>query len=105
VSNKAPIAAAVKLVKLPTSAVVVDAMVVARRNLIRIARTPELLVFATVQPVVFVLLFRYVFGGSIKVPGHELRRLPHPRHHRPNRRVRRHIHRRGPVPRHEQRHH
>jgi ABC transporter DrrB family efflux protein len=69
VSNKAPIAAAVKPVKLPTSAVVVDAMVVARRNLIRIARTPELLVFATVQPVVFVLLFRYVFGGSIKVPG------------------------------------
>ena len=54
---------------MPTSAVVVDAMVVARRNLIRIARTPELLVFATVQPVVFVLLFRYVFGGSIKVPG------------------------------------
>jgi ABC-2 type transport system permease protein len=69
VSNKAPIAAAVKPVKLPTSAVVVDAMVVARRNLIRIARTPELLVFATVQPVMFVLLFRYVFGGSIKVPG------------------------------------
>jgi len=67
VSNKAPIAAAVKPVKLPTSAVVVDAMVVARRNLIRIARTPELLVFATVQPVVFVLLFRYVFGGAIPV--------------------------------------
>jgi len=69
VSNKAPIAAAVKPVKLPTSAVVVDAMVVARRNLIRIARTPELLVFATVQPVMFVLLFRYVFGGAIDVPG------------------------------------
>src|SRR5260221_4213377 len=44
-------------------------MVVTRRNLIRIARTPELLVFATVQPVMFVLLFRYVFGGSIRVPG------------------------------------
>jgi ABC transporter DrrB family efflux protein len=69
VYNNAPIAAAVEPVKLPTSAVFVDAMVVARRNLTRIARTPELLVFATVQPVMFVLLFRYVFGGSIRVPG------------------------------------
>ena len=69
VSNEAPIAATVKPVKVPTSAVVFDAIVIARRNLIRIARTPELLVFATVQPVMFVLLFRYVFGGSIKVPG------------------------------------
>jgi ABC-2 type transport system permease protein/oleandomycin transport system permease protein len=68
-SNEAPIGAAVKPVRLPSSAVVVDAMVMARRNLIRIARTPELLVFATIQPVMFVLLFRYVFGGSIKVPG------------------------------------
>ena len=32
-------------------------------------RMPQLLVFATVQPVIFVLLFRYVFGGAIKVPG------------------------------------
>ncbi len=44
-------------------------MVVARRNLTRIARTPQLLVFATIQPVMFVLLFRYVFGGAIHVPG------------------------------------
>jgi ABC-2 type transport system permease protein/oleandomycin transport system permease protein len=44
-------------------------MVIAKRNLIRIARTPQLLVFATIQPVMFVLLFRYVFGGSINVPG------------------------------------
>src|SRR6201987_377886 len=34
-----------------------------------IARTPQLLVFATIQPVMFVLLFRYVFGGAIHVPG------------------------------------
>jgi len=59
----------VKPVKVPPSAVFVDAMIVARRNLIRIARTPQLLIFATIQPVMFVLLFRYVFGGSIKVPG------------------------------------
>jgi ABC-2 type transport system permease protein len=44
-------------------------VVVARRNLTRIARTPQLLVFATIQPVMFVLLFRYVFGGAIHVPG------------------------------------
>jgi ABC transporter DrrB family efflux protein len=56
-------------VKLPRSALFVDALVIARRNLVRIARTPQLLVFATIQPVMFVLLFRYVFGGSIRVPG------------------------------------
>jgi ABC transporter DrrB family efflux protein len=67
--SKDALIVAVKRVELPKSAFVVDAMVVARRNLIRIARTPELLVFATIQPVMFVLLFRYVFGGSIKVPG------------------------------------
>src|ERR1700730_975304 len=55
--------------RLPKAAAFADAMVVARRNLIRIARTPQLLVFATIQPVMFVLLFRYVFGESIKVPG------------------------------------
>jgi len=37
--------------------------------LIRIVRTPQLLVFATIQPVMFVLLFRYVFGGAIHVQG------------------------------------
>ena len=44
-------------------------MVIARRNLTGIARTPQLVVFATIQPVMFVLLFRYVFGGAIHVPG------------------------------------
>lgn len=44
-----------------------DAAVLARRHLIQIPRIPELLVFATVQPVMLVLLFRYVFGGSIDV--------------------------------------
>jgi len=46
-----------------------DIVTVARRNLIAIRRVPQLLVFAAVQPVVFVLLFRYVFGGAIRVPG------------------------------------
>jgi ABC transporter DrrB family efflux protein len=44
-----------------------DGFVLARRNLVQIPRIPELLVFATIQPVMFVLLFRYVFGGAIDV--------------------------------------
>lgn len=39
------------------------------RNLTVIRRVPQLLVFAIVQPLVFVLMFRYVFGGAIQVPG------------------------------------
>ncbi len=39
------------------------------RNLRRLLRVPTLLVFATVQPVLFVLLFTYAFGGAIHVPG------------------------------------
>jgi ABC transporter DrrB family efflux protein len=42
-----------------------DTMVLARRNLMRIPRQPDLLVAYTVQPVMFVLLFVYVFGGAI----------------------------------------
>ena len=42
-----------------------DATTLAGRNLRHTTRQPELLVFSTVQPVLFVLLFRYVFGGSI----------------------------------------
>src|SRR5207244_2493693 len=45
---------------------VVDAVTMTRRNLIRYVRVPNLLVFSTVQPVMFVLLFAYVFGGAIK---------------------------------------
>src|SRR5438132_12225786 len=43
-----------------------DAMVMTKRNLLRYRRIPTLLVFSTVQPVMFVLLFVYVFGGAIK---------------------------------------
>jgi len=42
-----------------------DGLVLTRRNLLRYVRIPTLLVFSTVQPVMFVLLFRYVFGGAI----------------------------------------
>jgi ABC transporter DrrB family efflux protein len=45
-----------------------DTRVIARRNLLTLARTPQVVVFASVQPVIFVLLFRYVFGGAIHVP-------------------------------------
>ncbi len=46
-----------------------DALVLAKRHLIQIPRIPEELIFATIQPVMFVLLFRYVFGGAIAVAG------------------------------------
>jgi ABC-2 type transport system permease protein/oleandomycin transport system permease protein len=46
-----------------------DALVLAKRHLIQIPRIPEELVFATIQPIMFVLLFRYVFGGAIAVTG------------------------------------
>lgn len=46
-----------------------DAMVLAKRSILQTLRNPELIVFVTIQPVMFVLLFRYVFGGAIQVPG------------------------------------
>jgi len=49
--------------------VVSDALAVTKRNLLKYIRIPSLLVFSTIQPVMFVLLFAYVFGGAIKVPG------------------------------------
>ena len=42
-----------------------DTAVVVRRNLLRIVRLPQLLLFATVQPVMFLILFNYVFGGAV----------------------------------------
>jgi ABC transporter DrrB family efflux protein len=49
--------------------VAADSLAVTRRNIISMTRRPQLLGFATIQPVLFVLMFRYVFGGSIHVPG------------------------------------
>ena len=44
-------------------------MVVAKRNLIQTVRVPEAIFFSLVQPVIFVLMFAYVFGGAIPIPG------------------------------------
>jgi len=46
-----------------------DGAVVAKRNLIKVKRVPDLLVFATLSPIMFVLLFRYVFGSAIPIKG------------------------------------
>jgi ABC-2 type transport system permease protein len=47
----------------------VDGAIVAKRNLIKIKRVPDLLVFSTMSPIMFILLFAYVFGSAIDVPG------------------------------------
>ena len=44
-----------------------DVFAMTWRNLLTIRRVPQLLVFATIQPLLFVLMFRYVFGGAIHV--------------------------------------
>ena len=49
--------------------VLADGWTVTRRNLIKIKRVPDLLVGSIVSPIMFVLLFAYVFGGSIALPG------------------------------------
>jgi ABC transporter DrrB family efflux protein len=46
-----------------------DVFVIAHRSLLRVPRSPELALGFTIQPVMFVLLFRYVFGGAIQTPG------------------------------------
>ena len=46
-----------------------DAAVIAKRNVIKIKRVPEVLVFVLLSPIMFVLLFSYVFGDSIDIPG------------------------------------
>ncbi|GAA4668744.1 ABC transporter permease [Nocardioides nanhaiensis] len=46
-----------------------DGWVVAQRNVIKIKRVPEVLVFVLISPIMFVLLFAYVFSGAIDVPG------------------------------------
>src|SRR5438128_7623528 len=46
-----------------------DGLVVAWRNLKRIPRIPELAIFAILQSIMFVLLFAFVFGGAIPLPG------------------------------------
>jgi ABC transporter DrrB family efflux protein len=53
------------------SCAVSDTLVAAWRNLLRIPRQPDLLISFTVQPIMFLLLFRYVFGGAIRTPGYD----------------------------------
>jgi ABC transporter DrrB family efflux protein len=48
-----------------------DTLVLAKRNLLRIPRAPDLLISFTLQPIMFVVLFVYVFGGAIETPGFE----------------------------------
>lgn len=54
---------------LPPRGLLHDSWVIARRGLVHMARQPEQLTDATIQPIMFVLLFAYVFGGAIDVPG------------------------------------
>lgn len=51
----------------------VDGAVIAKRNVIKIKRVPDILVFVLISPIIFVLLFAYVFGGSIDIPGSSYR--------------------------------
>jgi ABC-2 type transport system permease protein len=46
-----------------------DSLVVAKRNLIRMSRIPEMVIFGLIQPIMFVVLFSYVFGGSMNIGG------------------------------------
>ncbi len=53
----------------PTTAAVRDTGGVAKRNLLRILRNPRLLVISAIQPALLLVLFRYVLGGAIHIPG------------------------------------
>ncbi len=53
----------------PARGMLHDTWVIARRGLVHMKRQPEALADATIQPIMFVLLFAYVFGGAIDVPG------------------------------------
>ncbi|MFC4032740.1 ABC transporter permease [Streptomyces polygonati] len=46
-----------------------DSLVVAKRNLLRMLRIPEVIIFGLFQPIMFVVLFSYVFGGSVNIAG------------------------------------
>ncbi|MFJ2665982.1 ABC transporter permease [Nocardia fluminea] len=53
------------------SMVVSDSITIAKRNVIKIKRVPDVLIFTTLSPIMFVLLFAYIFGSAISVPGVE----------------------------------
>lgn len=70
-AGPAPASAPIARVRVTPRQVVSDTLVLTRRNLLRNVRLPQLLLFSTVQPVMFLLLFNYVFGGAIgqAIPG------------------------------------
>jgi ABC-2 type transport system permease protein len=51
----------------PLAKSVRDSLVIAKRNLIRMSRIPEMVIFGLIQPIMFVVLFTYVFGGSMRI--------------------------------------
>ena len=67
-----------------------DSLALARRNLEHVRQIPEKLLDVTLQPLMFVLLFAYVFGGVDPRAGRQLPRVPHRRHPRPDAGVRDH---------------
>ncbi len=50
-----------------------DGATITKRNLIKARRMPDVMVWTTIQPIMFVLLFAYIFGGSIDIPGSNYR--------------------------------
>lgn len=48
-----------------------DSLTITKRNVIKIRRVPDVLIFSTLSPIMFVLLFAYVFGSAINIPGME----------------------------------
>ncbi len=68
-SSQAATGGALRAPQRPLGRPLRDTVAMTRRNLIVYRRVPTLLVFTLIQPVVFVLLFRYVFGGAIAIPG------------------------------------
>lgn len=46
-----------------------DIGIITGRNLAKLRRSPQLIVFSTIQPIMFVLLFNFVFGGALEIPG------------------------------------
>lgn len=53
------------------SMVLSDSLTITKRNVLKIRRVPDVLIFSTLSPIMFVLLFAYIFGTAIKVPGLE----------------------------------
>ncbi len=60
---------AAQVVPITPALAVRDIWGITKRNLLRIARTPQLMFMSIVQPTIILLLFRYVLGGAIKTPG------------------------------------